>query len=96
MTTKPVHHTSSHSVEDKGPPVEKVVAPATEKKVPTHTHVQVRHLIPDPKSVNVFMERKVKGEWTRSPQPDSVLFDQEIIRAVSAGWIRMVVEEAEE
>lgn len=95
MTTKPVHHTSSHSVEDKGPPVEKVVALA-EKKVPTHTHVQVRHLIPDPKSVNVFMERKVKGEWTRSPQPDSVLFDQEIIRAVSAGWIRMVVEEAEE
>jgi hypothetical protein len=97
MATKPVHHTAEHSKEPEPSkePQRADAKPLEAKKVPTTTHVQVRHLIPDAKPVNVFMERLVKGEWTRSPKPDCTLFDQEVIRGVSAGWIRMVVEEAE-
>jgi hypothetical protein len=60
------------------------------------TRVLIRSMIPDRKSLNVWMEYFVAGSWVRRAQADHNLIGQERIRDVIATGttpIRVVVEE---
>lgn len=60
------------------------------------TRVLVRSMIPDKKSLNVWMEYYIGGSWVRRAQADHNLIGAERVRdivATGATPIRVVVEE---